>query len=463
VKVFTILVVDDEQWVRLALGKLLESDGYAVDRVSSGKEAMECLRTTVYDMIITDLKLTDVDGIEVLKAAKSQPYDPAVLLVTAHGTVETAVEAIKLGAFDYLTKPLDSNRVLLTVKQAIETRGLRVELSNLKRSIGDTYGSRQIVYASDKMKRVMELVGIVSKSDSTILIEGESGTGKELVARAIHQDGPRANEPFVAVNCAALPEALLESELFGHVRGAFTGAHRDKRGLFEEANGGTLLLDEIGDLPLETQVKLLRVLQDGEIRRVGSTSVRRVDVRIIAATNADIGARLASGRFREDLYYRLSVIPIRLPPLRERIEDVIPLSSHFLKPANARLNRNVQRFSPTALTTLMQHDWPGNVRELQNLVERTVALSRTEIIGRGDAAAGLGLAGWTGNDSSDQPSEQHDASLTDAYRVMEREQIIAVLEAQSWHRSRAASVLGMSRTSLWRKMRAYRIEPESEM
>jgi DNA-binding NtrC family response regulator len=446
-----ILIVDDEEWVRLALSKLLEGGGYLVERVSGGLEAKERMERSTYDMVVVDLRLRDLDGIEVLKTARAQSYEPAVLLITAHGTVESAVEAIKLGAFDYLTKPLDSKRVLLTVKQAIETRGLRLQVSQLRRQMGERYGSRHIVFASSGMKRVMELVELVSRSDSTVLIEGESGTGKELIARAMHYDGSRANEPFVAVNCGALPEPLLESELFGHVRGAFTGAIRDKKGLFEEANRGTLLLDEIGELPVSIQVKLLRVLQDGEIRRVGATATRRVDVRIVACTNSRLFSLVESGRFRKDLFYRLNVIPLVLPPLRERREDVIPLANHFLGMFNRKLSRQVSGFSPAALGTLMEYDWPGNVRELENLVERTVALNSSGKISRAEIDAGLRL----GLPPLEEEPEHREMTLQDTYGIMEKERVLTALNQNEWNRTLAARALGISRTSLWRKMKQH--------
>jgi len=447
-----ILVADDEEWVRLALGKLLQADGYRVDMASCGSEARARIQKGVCDMVIVDLKMKDIDGMEILKTARAQSYDPEVLLITAHGTVETAVEAIKLGAFDYLTKPLDSKRVLLTVRQALERRRLRSELSSLRRQLGERYGRQHIICASPKMKRVLDLVELVSRTDSTVLIEGESGTGKELVARAIHFDGPRAARPFVTVNCGALPEPLLESELFGHVKGAFTGALRDKNGLFEEASEGTLLLDEVGDLPLSIQVKLLRVLQDGEIRRVGGVSFERVNVRVIASTNRRLLSLVEKGGFREDLFYRLNVIPITLPPLRERREDILPLVSHFVAEIGRKMRKNLQGFSPPALTALLAHDWPGNVRELENVVERTAALSSSELISLQELETSLQLGG----EAPANPQGSLEAeTLRGTYRALERDSILRALEQHGWDRSAAAAALGISRTSLWRKMKEY--------
>jgi two-component system response regulator AtoC len=448
-----VLVVDDEEWVRLALGKLLQGEGYEVATASSGREAQGSIERGAYDMVVVDLKLKDVDGIEVLKAAKARSYDPEVLLITAHGTVESAVEAIKLGAFDYLSKPLDSKRVLLTVKQALERRRLRSELSSLRRQMGERYGRRNIIWASPAMKKVLDLVEVVSRTDSTVLIEGESGTGKELVARAIHFDGPRASKPFVAINCGALPEPLLESELFGHVKGAFTGAARDKRGLFQEAREGTLLLDEVADLPLSIQVKLLRVLQDGEVRPVGGVSFERVDVRVIASTNRRLRAVVQEGRFREDLFYRLNVIPVSLPPLRERREDILPLIGHSVAEMSRKLRKGVKGFSPPALARLLEYDWPGNVRELQNVVERTVALSASDLIGLEELEASLRLGG-AGGGATDGEAGQGD-SLRGTYRILEKDRIATVLERCGGNRRAAAGELGISRTSLWRKIKEY--------
>jgi DNA-binding NtrC family response regulator len=449
-----ILVADDEEWVRLALGRLLEGAGYRVETASGGAETKERIRRATYDMVIVDLRLKDVDGIDVLKAAAAVAGGPEVLLITAHGTLESAVEAIKLGAFDYLAKPLDSKRVLLTVEQALERRRLRSELSLLRRQVGEKYGRANIIAGSAAMRRVLDLVELVSSTDSTVLIEGESGTGKELVARAIHFDGARAAGPFVTVNCGALPEPLLESELFGHVKGAFTGAVRDKKGLFEEAGGGTLLLDEIGDLPLPIQVKLLRILQDGELRRVGDVASHRVSTRVIASTNKRLQELVARSAFREDLFYRLNVIPIVLPPLRERKEDILPLASHFVAEFSRKLGRDVHGFSAPALAILLEHDWPGNVRELQNVVERTITLSSSMLLSLDDVQASLSLGGIAR--SATAPAPEGDAgSLRSTYRMLERDTIARALGRHGWDRSAAAAELGISRTSLWRRMKEY--------
>ena len=452
----SILVVDDEEWVRVALSRLLEEQGYTVEAVGDGKEAASAIERGGFDMVILDRKIKSVNGIDLLKHAKAQPGDPEALLLTAYGTVENAVEAIKLGAFDYLTKPLDSKRILLTVEQALERRRLRGEVKNLRRQIGDTYSRKNIVFAGPKMKKVLELIETVSRTDSTVLIEGESGTGKEIIARAIHFDGFRAQGPFITVNCGSIPEGLFESELFGHVKGAFTGAAKEKPGLFEEAEGGTVLLDEIGDMPPPAQVKLLRVLQSGELRRVGGNSVRTVDVRTIASTNRDLRPLIEAGTFREDLFYRLNVMPVRVPPLRSRKEDILPLANHFLALFNRKLGKQIKGFRPEALELLTAYDWPGNVRELENMVERTVALVCSEYV----AAEGLRKSMAMGEAAAVPPAppEPEHAALTGARDVMEKEQIRQTLLDHSWDRNAAAAALGMSRTTLWRRMKKFGIE-----
>ncbi len=354
-----ILVVDDEETIRSMLRDLLTANGHEVDEAVDMRSAVQMLRGWEYDVVLTDLMLPDGDGLEVLRVARTRPYDPEVLVITAYGTIDSAVEAVRAGAFDYLTKPLATQKLLLTVDRAAERRSLRTEVSHLRREVEERYTRKNLVATSPAMRRVLELIDVVAATDSAILIQGESGTGKELVARAIHYSGARASRRFTAINCAALPEALLESELFGYAKGAFTGAAADHKGLFEESDGGTLLLDEIGDMPLLLQGKLLRVLQEGEIRRVGSAAVRRVDVRILASTNRNLPDLIRDGKFREDLFYRLNVIPLVIPPLRERAEDIIALCRHFLTLHAGKQGRQPQTLTPDALQVALHHEWPG--------------------------------------------------------------------------------------------------------
>ena len=459
-----ILVVDDEEWARVTLKNLLEDGDYQTDTVGDGNEAIEKIKDHVYDLVITDLKMKNRNGMDVLKVAKSQDYDPEVILITGFGTVESAVEAIKIGAFDYFTKPLDSERVMVTVGRALERRRLKGEVKNLRSQVEEKYCSKNIIAVSTKMQGVLELVDVVSRTDSTLLIEGKSGTGKELVARAIHYGGPRAKKSFIPVNCGALPEPLLESELFGHVKGAFTGAMRDKKGLFEEADGGTLLLDELGDMSLPIQVKLLRVLQEGEIRRVGGNSNISVDVRIIASTNRNLSALVEEGKFREDLFYRLRVIPITIPPLRERREDIIPLINHFVGIYSLKLKKDVRAVSPEAMKILLNHDWPGNIRELENLVEGTITLNSSSTITPSSLAAFLDLGDHLSvgdHPSKDEGSRIDDLDLNRAFEEIEKEYIKKALEKNYWNQSQSAEDLNIGRSSLLRKMKKYSIKKSS--
>jgi DNA-binding NtrC family response regulator len=446
-----ILVVDDDETIRGFLKDLLNANGHTVEVAADTRGAGEMLKAAEYELVVTDLMLPDGDGLDVLRMARARPYEPEVLVVTAYGTIDSAVEAVRAGAFDYLTKPVAAQKLLLTVDRAVERRSLRSEVNNLRREVGERYAPEGLVAVSRGMRRVLELVDVVSATDSAILIQGESGTGKELVARAIHFRGARAARPFIAINCAALPEALLESELFGYAKGAFTGAATERKGLFEDADGGTLLLDEIGDMPLLLQGKLLRVLQEGEIRRVGSTAVRRVDVRILASTNRSLRDLISDGKFREDLFYRLNVIPVVIPPLRERPEDIVPLCRHFLTLYGKKLGRASQSLSPDALQVVMDHGWPGNVRELENVVERAVTLSSSPVIAAEEfrTILMLGSAG---------PRPAPGGATASALQRAERETIIRALREADGNQTRAAAALGMGRNTLWRKIKKYGIE-----
>jgi DNA-binding NtrC family response regulator len=407
-----------------------------------------------YEVVLTDLMLPGGNGLEVLRAARARPYEPEVLVITAYGTIDSAVEAVRTGAFDYLTKPISTQKLLLTIDRAVERRSLRREVSNLRREVGDRYSPKNFVAASAAMRRVLELVNVVAAADSPILIQGESGTGKELVARAIHFRGARAGRPFMAVNCAALPEALLESELFGYTKGAFTGAATDRKGLFEEADGGSMLLDEIGDMALLLQGKLLRVLQEGEVRRVGSASMRRVDVRILASTNRDLPTLIHEGKFREDLYYRLNVIPIVIPPLRERTEDIVPLCRHFLTMYAGKLGREPQSLSSEALEVILGHGWPGNIRELENVIARVVTLSLAPVISAEEFRVIFSLGGALAAESISPVADSAGGTTQGA----EKDAIIQVLLANEGNQTKAARELGMGRNTLWRKMKKYGID-----
>ncbi len=375
-----ILVVDDELSMREMLRIVLRRDGYEVVLAESGREAIERLRTEPFDLLLSDIRMPDVSGVDVLRTAKA--LDPGIVafMMTAFASTDTAVEAMRLGALDYFTKPFSMDELRLKIRQHVETRRLKQENLLLKRALNSRHEFASILGRSDAMQLVFSTIEVVANTTSTVLVSGESGTGKELVARAVHFNSLRRDRPFVAVNCGAVPETLLESELFGHLRGAFTGAHANKKGLMEVAEGGSIFLDEIGEMPTSMQVKLLRVLQDRRFRRLGGTDEVQADVRIIAATNQDLPKMVSEGRFREDLFYRLNVLSIQVPPLRERVEDIPLLAEHFLAQFAAQMGKPVRALSGPALQLLLDHQWRGNVRELQNAIERAVALERTEAV-----------------------------------------------------------------------------------
>ncbi len=456
---FHILVVDDDPTIRMLLRDMLEANGHRVDDVGDVKSAVEALAHADYEVVLTDLMLPDGDGLEVLRVARARPGEPEVLVVTAFGTISSAVEAVRAGAYDYLTKPVALQNLLLAVERAAERRTLKREVSSLRREVGGKYSAGNIVAASAPMRRVMDLVEMVAATDSPVLVQGESGTGKELVARAVHFRGARAQRRFLAVNCAALPEALLESELFGHAKGAFSGAAAEHKGLFEEADGGSLLLDEIGDMAVALQAKLLRVLQEGEVRRVGSTAVRRVDVRIIASTNQDLAALIRQGRFREDLYYRLSVIPIVVPPLRERPDDIVPLCRHFLSLHGARMDRRDRALSPEAIEAVLAHRWPGNIRELENVITRALTLSPSAVISGQEMRAVLALGAAPARpEQAAPPAPAAAVTPLRATPEEEKEAILQALAAASGNQTNAARALGIGRNTLWRKMKKHGIQ-----
>ncbi|MEK6684382.1 MAG: sigma-54 dependent transcriptional regulator [Nitrospirota bacterium] len=375
-----ILVVDDEKSMRDFLSIMLKKEGYSVTTAEDGEAAGRLIRKEMFDLVLTDVKMPKIGGLQVLKTVKEASPDTLVLMITAFASTETAIEAMKEGAYDYLTKPFQIEEVKLIIRNALEKKRLRAENRLLRKKVKGAATLEDIIGRSGPMQNVMQVVKKVADTQSNVLILGESGTGKELIAQAIHSDSRRKEKPFVTVNCSALPEPLLESELFGHMKGSFTGAHVNKPGLFETAHEGTIFLDEIGDTPPGIQAKLLRVLEDKEFRRIGGTQNIRVDVRIIAATNKDLEKAVAEGTFREDLYYRLDVIPIHLPPLRERVEDIPSLVRHFLAIMNQGLNKKIRTVTPEAMKTLQAHPWRGNVRELENVLERVVALTTGDTI-----------------------------------------------------------------------------------
>jgi len=450
-----ILLVDDEKSVRTTLSLMLKRVGYDVEEAANGKSALEQVKNKFFDLVITDLKMEPVDGMEVLRKVKSINDTTEVMVMTAFSTVESGVEAMKLGAYDYIQKPFDKDEFLILVKKALERRELISEVEHLQNELREKYRFENIIGNSNRMMEVLAMVSKVAKTDSTVLIAGESGTGKELIAKATHLNSRRKNRAFVTINCGALPENLQESELFGHVRGAFTGAIKDKRGLFQEANGGTLFLDEIGETALSTQVKLLRFLQDGEIRRVGENEPLYVDVRLIAATNQDLKQLIEESRFREDLYYRLNVIPIDLPPLRERRDDIPLLAGHFLNVYAERTKKNNPSISPEGMKFLMQYDWPGNVRELENVIERALILASKNVIFPEDLPGGI-------LNNKKQTASEPETLLSDDQTLedLEKKYILITLDKCVWNQKKASEILGISTTTLWRKLKLYGIEPK---
>ena len=371
-----ILIVEDEKSLKEVLTILLEEEGYEITAASNGLEGIDYLQNDIFDLVVTDIKMPKADGFEVLKKVKEISPSTIVIMITAFGTTESTIEAMKLGAYDYIHKPFKIDEIRHVIEKAFEKKNLSEELSLLRQKIKSSFGLENIIGKSLKMQELFTLIQRVAQSNSTVLITGESGCGKELVAAAMHNLSPRKNKNFVTINCATFPEGLLESELFGHVKGSFTGALYNKEGLFEVANRGSIFLDEIGEMPLSLQSKLLRVLENGTFRRVGGLNDVTVDVRVISATNKDISEAVASGSFREDLFYRLNVVPLNIPPLRERPDDIPLLLDHFLN----KFSSNAKKFSPEALRFLMNYSWKGNVRELENMVERTVLLTDREII-----------------------------------------------------------------------------------
>ena len=441
-----LLVVDDEEVIRDVLQALLEREGYEVTTAADAREALTHFDADRFDVVLLDLMLPDRPGIEVLREIKQRDPDAVVVIVTAYSSIEGAIHAMRDGAFHYIPKPFQNQEVLLTVQKGAEARRLTEENRRLKRELSRRYGLGRIVGKSEGMRKVFELVRLAGPSRSTILVEGESGTGKELVARAIHTHSPRAGAPFVTVNSGSMPTDLLESNLFGHVRGAFTGAVANKKGLFEAAEGGSIFFDEIGTVSLETQAKLLRVIQEKEFMRVGSVETQKADVRIIAATNVDLKKVVAEGRFRDDLYYRLCVITIPIPPLRERREDIPLLAEHFVRLYASENDKSIAALHPDALRALLDHDWPGNVRELENAIERAVVLCPT------GGSIGLELLPETvlQPDRAELPIRlpENGSTYKDLVEDYERRLVRTALRRTGGVQKRAAELLKMKPTTL---------------
>jgi two-component system response regulator AtoC len=452
----TLLIIDDEDNMRHMLTALLRKSGYRIDLAADGDEGLGKVKSTAYDYILCDIKMPRKDGMTFLKEARVFVESSTVIMMSAYGTIDMAVEAMKLGAYDFISKPFKPDEVYLSLKKAEERERLKKENIRLKERIQEISADFQfgnMIGNSRSMKTMFRLAEKAAQYDTTVLITGESGTGKELVARGIHFAGSRAAANMVPVNCGGIPESLLESELFGHVKGAFTGADRNKKGLFQEAHEGTIFLDEIGELPLSLQVKLLRVLQESEVRPVGGEKTRKVDVRVVAATAKDLEAEMRAGRFREDLFYRLNVLRIHLPPLRERTEDIPLLCRFFIDRFVKQLSKKIEGVSPGAMTLLMDHKWPGNVRELENMIERAVVLADKHIILPENLPIEFGI-----KRASNRMDDFFEGfSLKNARKIMEERLITRALEATGGNRTQAAKLLEISIPSLLSKMKAYDI------
>ena len=459
----SILVVDDEEGIRTSLRSILEDEGYDVSVAANGVEALKIYGTDPPDLMILDIWMPEMDGLETLRRVKEFVPATQVMMISGHGSIETAVKAIKLGAYDYIEKPLSLENVTLRVKHALEQFRLAQENRSLRTKVQQKF---ELVGQSPAMQRLRELIETAGPTNSRVLIGGENGTGKELVARAIHMHSTRSDHPFVAVNCAAIPETLIESELFGHEKGSFTGATSMKRGQFEQADGGTLFLDEIGDMSLNTQAKVLRALQEQQFTRVGGTKLLKVDVRVLAASNKDLEKEIGKGQFREDLYYRLNVVPIVVPPLRERREDIPALVRHFMKTHVEEQGLRMKEVSPEAMAVFQQYEWPGNIRELRNLIERLMIMVPGFVIEAPQAT--LSLQGRTvgvvpsGNQAPNSLLTKSYDSLRDARNAFEKEYISRKLREHHWNISRTAEDLKIERSHLHRKIKLLDVEMRPE-
>ena len=457
-----VLVVDDEKGVREALKQVLEFEDIEVQTCASGLDALQAYTEFRPHLVFLDVKMQGMDGLEVLRRLREYDAHAQVVMISGHGTIQTAVEATQLGAYDFLEKPLDTDRILLTLRNALQQLELAVENVRLRAEVEARY---EIVGSSKAVKTVIERIEKVAPTPARVLITGENGTGKELVARAIHDLSPRARGPFVEVNCAAIPAELIESELFGHIKGSFTGAVADRAGKFELADGGTLFLDEIGDMSLSAQAKVLRALQEGVISRVGSGKPLQVDVRVIAATNKTLEQEIAAGRFREDLLYRLNVVPIEVPPLRARRSDIPQLVQHFSDQlcASGRTGLKPKEFDPAALKRLAAHDWPGNIRELRNAVERLLILTPADIVTEQDVERMVGDGGRTvaAGEAAAAGSFLRAGTFEEFKQAAERSYLLAKLKEHDWNVSETARTLAMPRSNLYKKIERYRLAREN--
>ena len=468
-----VLVADDEEGLRFVLSEALKHEGCAVDLASNGEEALQRAMSTPYDLYVLDMKMPKCDGMEVLRGIRRRYPDALVVMITAFGTQKLAIEALQAGAYDYFTKPFEMDELRIILGRALEKQALLRKVQVLEKKLGVDFDFHGMIGRGEKMHQVYDLIQRVAGHDVTVLITGESGVGKELAAEALHEIGAGADKPFVKINCAAIPEALLESELFGHERGAFTGAIAAKPGKFEIADQGSILLDEIGEMPLSLQAKLLRVLQEKKVERVGSTRLVPVKVRIIASTNRDLAEMIRRGAFREDLYFRINVVPIHIPPLRERIEDLAPLLEHFIAKHQLRSNKQIRGVSPEALRAMESYAWPGNIRELENVIHRAIVMTSGNVIDLGalspviadNTGSGLGSSGLL-SPRDDEPGDGGDEEEIGRFaeqieRVVEREEkrlILAALKRMKHRRQETADLLGISRKSLHNKMIKYDLQ-----
>lgn len=444
-----ILIVDDEKNIRRSVEMILQNDDYTIFLAENGKEAVNVVREKKMDLIFLDLLMPDMNGIEVLKQVKEYDPDIIVVMMSGHGTIENAVEAVKLGAYDFIEKPLTKEKVLITAKNALERVSLRDENRSLKSVIAKQF---EMVGESSAIKDVKAQIQKIASTNVRVLVLGESGTGKELVARAVHELSPRKNKPFIKVNCAAIPEELIESELFGAVKGAYTGSVADRDGKFSQAHTGTIFLDEIGDMSLKVQAKVLRALQEGEFEKVGGTKTIRADVRVVAATNKDLKAEVQKGTFREDLYFRLNVVPIMMPPLRQRKTDIPLLVQHFIKQCCEESALKKKSFSDSAIHLMTDYDWPGNIRELRNVVERMMILGAGDVVQSEELPISVSKSEVTYS-----KNVSGNKSLKDLKEEVERSHIMTVMEKNNWNVTRAAQELDIERTNLHKKLKYYNI------